>query len=80
MACQHLLIFRARIDFSSTALIVRSPPISMLHERMVYKFWLTPILLSTNHGFAPHELNQIRAIIVDNLERILEAWHDHCGE
>ena len=26
------------------------------------------------------ELNHIRAIIVDNLERILEVWHDHCGE
>jgi Domain of unknown function (DUF4160) len=49
-------------------------------ERMVCKFWLTPVVLTTNHGFAPHELNHIRAIIIDNLERILEAWHDHCGE
>jgi len=36
--------------------------------------------LSVNHGFSPRELNQIRAVILDNLTRILEAWHDHCGE
>jgi hypothetical protein len=44
------------------------------------RYRLTPIVLSTNHGFAPHELNRIRAITVDNLECILEAWYDHCGE
>jgi len=31
---------------------------------MVCKFWLTPIVLSMNHGFAPHEANRIRPIIV----------------
>jgi hypothetical protein len=28
-------------------------------ERMVCKFWLTPVALSTNHGFSPRELNRI---------------------
>ena len=49
-------------------------------ERIVCKFWLTLVALSANHGFSPHELNRIRVIIVENLVRILEAWHDHCGE
>jgi hypothetical protein len=44
------------------------------------KFWLEPIALSKNSGFAPKELNAIRRIIEANLTQILEAWHEHCGE
>lgn len=40
---------------------------------MVCKFWLTPVVLSMNHGFSARELNRIRAIILDNRHRILEA-------
>ncbi len=47
---------------------------------MVCKFWLEPVALSYNDGFSPRELNRIRAIIFDNLQRIVEAWYEHCGE
>jgi Domain of unknown function (DUF4160) len=56
------------------------PHVHVRRERMVCKFWLTPVVLSANDGFSPRELNRIRAIILDNLNRILEAWHEHCGE
>ncbi|MSQ70054.1 MAG: DUF4160 domain-containing protein [Betaproteobacteria bacterium] len=49
-------------------------------ERMVCKFWLRPVALGDNDGFAPSELNRIRSIIVENLELILEAWNEHCGD
>jgi hypothetical protein len=49
-------------------------------ERKICKFWLEPIVLSSNNGFTAKELNRIRAIIRDNLQRILEAWNEHCGE
>lgn len=29
-------------------------------DRSNCKFWLDPLVLARNHGFAPHELNQIR--------------------
>ena len=48
-------------------------------ERMVCKFWLNPIALSTNRRFSPQELNRIRGIIHDNLDTIIEAWYEHCG-
>ncbi|HEY6552922.1 MAG TPA: DUF4160 domain-containing protein [Vicinamibacteria bacterium] len=48
-------------------------------ERMLCKFWLSPLSLSGNHGFSPRELNRIREMIQDNLERIREAWNEHCG-
>jgi hypothetical protein len=49
-------------------------------ERAVCKFWPRPVTLARNHGFSPRELNQIRAIIRRELDRIEEAWREHCGE
>jgi len=49
-------------------------------ENRVCKYWLRPVALSRNEGFSARELNQIRAEVVRNIERILEAWHEHCGE
>lgn len=54
------------------------PHVHAQRERMVCKFWLEPIALSTNHGFSARELNQIRMYIQTNLNKILEAWHEHC--
>lgn len=54
------------------------PHVHVQRERMVCKFWLTPVVLSTNHGFSPRELNRIRAMILAQRDHILEAWHDHC--
>jgi hypothetical protein len=54
--------------------------IHVQRERMVCKFWLDPIVLSKNHGFAPKELNIIREIIYNNRTKIMEAWYEHCGE
>ena len=48
-------------------------------ERMVCKFWIEPVALAQNHGFSAQELNQIRTAIQANLQKIQEAWHEHCG-
>ena len=45
---------------------------------MTCKFWLEPLSLCKNHGFPPHELNEIRRLIQASLPIILEAWHEHC--
>lgn len=48
-------------------------------ERMVCKFWLDPIALSHNDGFPASELNRIRRVLESNLDKIIEAWHEHCA-
>jgi hypothetical protein len=48
-------------------------------ERRLCKFWLEPVVLSFNDGFPPAELNRIRKLIFKHLERIMEAWDEHCG-
>jgi Domain of unknown function (DUF4160) len=54
--------------------------IHVQRERMVCKFWLEPVALSASVGFSAKELNRIRRLIVDNLDTILEAWDEHCGD
>jgi hypothetical protein len=49
-------------------------------EDMLCKFWLEPVVLTSNHGFAPKELNTIREIIRNNGNKIREAWYEHCGK
>jgi len=49
-------------------------------ESMVCKFWLEPIVLTSNHGFAPKELNTIREIVRKHRNKIMEAWYEHCGK
>ena len=48
-------------------------------ERRVCKYWMDPVVLASNHGFSPAELNTIRQLLRENRDRILEAWDEHCG-
>jgi hypothetical protein len=48
-------------------------------ERLTCKFWLKPVALAGNEGFAPNELSRIRALVVQHHVSIMEAWHEHCG-
>lgn len=49
-------------------------------DRQNAKFWLAPVELASNSGFSPRELNEIRRLVVDHEQAIIEAWHEHCGE
>ena len=42
------------------------------------KFWLEPVALADNHGFASRELATIKRTILEKREGIVEAWHEHC--
>ena len=48
-------------------------------EKMLCKFWLEPVELCSNHGFAAKELTTIRDYIRSHLTKIIEAWNEHCG-
>lgn len=49
-------------------------------EKMICKFWLSPVVLNKNYGFSPKELNLIRKIVYNNRNNLLEAWYEHCGK
>ena len=39
------------------------------------KFWLTPIALAFNKGYADHELRRIESVIAEHLEELLSGWN-----
>jgi hypothetical protein len=45
----------------------------------VAKYWLDPIRLQNSGGFNRFELKQIRSIIEENLESLLERWNEFFG-
>jgi hypothetical protein len=52
--------------------------VHVAREKLRCKFWLAPLELAQNDGFAPNELNPIRRLIEANRKIILEAWNEHC--
>lgn len=44
------------------------------------KFWIDPIALAVNHGFAARELNEIGRIIAEHQTELLEVWYDYFNQ
>ncbi len=43
----------------------------------VAKFWLNPIELARNRGFAEHEVIEIGKLVAEHRELLIEAWHEY---
>lgn len=41
------------------------------------KFWLEPVELAKSIGFNARDLNEIRKIIIDNVNLFKERWYEH---
>lgn len=48
--------------------------IHVRHGRREAKYWLQPLTLAWNHGYGPHELNEIERLIGDNFGLIKQTW------
>jgi len=44
------------------------------------KYWLDPVALAENIGFAAQELSEMAAVVSDNRPLIERAWHEHFGD
>jgi hypothetical protein len=53
--------------------------IHVKRDRYVAKFWLEPIELAKNLGFADHEVNGIERLVTEHSEFLIEAWHEYFG-
>ena len=51
--------------------------IHVKRERRIVKFWLAPVALAKNRGFAGHELNQIARLVAKHETTLMEAWNDY---
>jgi hypothetical protein len=55
------------------------PHVHVDRDELSAKFWLEPVSLARNYGFAARELNTLQSIVQANQERLLEAWHGYFG-
>lgn len=55
------------------------PHVHVWRDRNRAKFWLNPVRIARNRGFAQHELNQIEKLVIKHQTRLLEAWDDYFG-
>ncbi len=56
------------------------PHIHVERDDCEAKFWLQPVSLASNHGFAPAELNRVAELVEDNCQKLLAAYiqtHGH---
>jgi hypothetical protein len=54
------------------------PHVHVVRDKCVAKFWLgETVRAARNDGFALHELNEIRKIVVKNRQILLEQWNEH---
>ena len=55
------------------------PHIHVKRDRKIAKFWLVPIALVKNRGFAEYELNRIARLVVRYQSTLLEEWREYFG-
>jgi len=55
------------------------PHIHVDRESKSAKFWLDPVHLARNIGFAAHELRDIERLVVQYQLELLEAWNGYFG-
>ena len=53
------------------------PHVHVKREKPIWKFWLNPLSVAENHGFAAHELTKIQRLIIEHGTRIASAWNEH---
>jgi len=51
--------------------------IHVTREAKTAKFWLAPVRLEYNRGFAPTELNKVEALVREHEAQLVQAWHDY---
>jgi len=53
------------------------PHVHVEHDECEAKFWLEPIRLAANFGFAARDLNEIERIIREHQAELVEAWNEY---
>ena len=53
-----------------------APHIHVERERLIAKFWLTPVRLASAGRFSSAEVRQIKRIVEEELEWLRKAWDE----
>ena len=55
------------------------PHIHIERDAASAKFWLDPVQFAGSRGFRNHELNRLRAMVIEHRIAFKEAWDGHFG-
>ena len=55
------------------------PHVHIDRENKTAKFWIDPVALARNLGFSANELRKLEKIVIENQEKLLEAWYGYFG-
>lgn len=50
------------------------PHIHVAREEMEAKFWLRPVALAVNYGYSAAELRDIRRLVEEHCQKLLDAY------
>jgi len=53
--------------------------VHVARDRKAAKFWVAPVRLEYNHGFATAELAKVTALVREHESDIEKAWYEHFG-
>lgn len=53
------------------------PHIHVKADKDEAKFWLGEIGVAANYGFRAHDLNEIKRIVSDHQDELMEAWNEY---
>jgi hypothetical protein len=56
------------------------PHVHVDREDSSAKFWIEPVALAANFGFAAYELLVIERLVQGRAEQFREAWHGYFGQ
>jgi Domain of unknown function (DUF4160) len=56
------------------------PHIHVARDDLEVKFWLNPISVAANFGFAASEVNSIRRLVEEHCDFLIEAYHRFHGD
>jgi Domain of unknown function (DUF4160) len=55
------------------------PHTHVQREQAEAKFWLSPVRLAWNRGFAAAELRRVERLAEENEVRLVESWNEYFG-
>jgi len=57
-----------------------APHVHIDRDDQSCKFWLKPVALASNLGFNARQLRELEKLVIDNQQRLLEAWNEYFGD
>ena len=59
---------------------VEPPHIHVARDDFEAKFWLHPVSLASNHGLRSDELHEVRRLVEEHCEQLLQAYTSFHGD